>query len=226
MNSLRHPVGPEPPSVYWKRRAIVVGAVLLVLIGLIMLWPSGGSSNTSAASSPSPRPSASGGPSPAASPKSSGSAAPSPTSSVTASASASAVPSTTAVTDCKDSEISVATAVDTEAPKAGSEVTFTMTIANNSGAPCKRDVGAAVNRIEVTSGGYHVWASDDCSPGGPNQVETIPAGQAFAVQAVWPGTVTQTGCPTPQQKSQPGTYAVTGTNGDVTGTSTMFSLTQ
>jgi hypothetical protein len=71
-----------------------------------------------------------------------------------------------------------------------------------------------------------VWSSDDCSPGGPSQVETIPPGQAFAVQATWPAVITSPGCPQPQNPAQAGTYDVQGSNGDLTGSTARFTLTQ
>lgn len=217
VDSLLSPVGPEPPSVYWKRRALVIGGALLVIIGLIMLWPSGGDAQTTSADTAA---------TPSAAPVPSGSPTPSSATSASAAASASASPSGPAtITDCLDSEIEVQTKVDTPAPKMGAPVSLTMTIANISGVPCTRDVGAAVNQFTITSGGYRVWSSDDCNPGGQNQIETIPPGQAFAVQAAWPTVITTPGCPTPQQPAQPGTYDVAGTNGSVTGVATRFSLT-
>lgn len=218
VDSLLSPVGPEPPSVYWKRRALVIGGALLVIIGLIMLWPSGGDPEPTAADA---------GTSPTAAAVPSGSPTPGGATGASPTPSASASPSGPAtVTDCLDSEIEVQTKVDTPAPKVGAPVSFTMTIANTSGVPCTRDVGAAVNQFTITSGGYRVWSSDDCNPGGQNQIETIPPGQAFAVQAAWPTVITTPGCPTPQQPAQPGTYDVSGTNGTVTGVATRFSLTQ
>ena len=217
VDSLLSPVGPEPPSVYWKRRALVIGGVLLVIIGLIMLWPSGGDTESTSADA---------GASPSAAPAASGSPAPSGTPSTPGTASSAASPSAPApTTDCLDSEIELRTTVDTPAPKVGTPVTMTMTIANISGVPCTRDVGAAVNQFTITSGGYRVWSSDDCNPGGQNQIETIPPDQAFAVQATWPSVITSPGCPTPQQAAQPGTYDVAGSNGAVTGVATRFSLT-
>jgi len=80
-----HPVGPESPETYWRRRALVVGVFLvLLIIVLVVLFNLGGSPGqaaptgsqsvipagapTSASHSPSPSPTAS---SPAASPSSS-----------------------------------------------------------------------------------------------------------------------------------------------------------
>ncbi|MDQ1250493.1 MAG: hypothetical protein QG597_4872 [Actinomycetota bacterium] len=219
VDSLLRPVGPQPPSVYWKRRALVIGGLLLVIIALVLLWPSGGTEPANAGASPSPITSAS--PAPTASP--------STTPSNTTEPSPPASPSVTGsapITDCLDSGLEIATTVDPATPKVGAPVTLTMTIANVSGVPCTRDVGPAVNQFTITSGGYRVWSSDDCNPGGPNQIETIPPGQAFAVQATWPAVITSPGCPTPQQNAQPGTYDVVGSNADVTGVATRFSLTQ
>ena len=108
----------------------------------------------------------------------------------------------------------------------GQPVTVSMTIGNVSETPCTRDVGPVANEFLITSGGYRVWSSDDCNPGGPSQVETIPPGQAFMVQATWPAILTSPGCPSPQQPAQPGSYTVAGANGTAIGTSANFALSQ
>ncbi|WIB11488.1 hypothetical protein [Curtobacterium sp. MCPF17_052] len=37
MSSFRHPVGPERPSTYWRRRALVLGVVLLVVVVVVLI---------------------------------------------------------------------------------------------------------------------------------------------------------------------------------------------
>lgn len=218
VDSLMKPVGPQPPAVYWRRRAAVVGGLLLPLIAIILLWPSGGDpAPTAATDQTSPSPSATG--SEAASPS------PSPTSSDT-SPSATPSPTSTKVVECSDSDIVIDTKVDTAEPRVGQPVAVSMTIANVSDSPCTRDVGPVVNEFLITSGGYRVWSSDDCNPGGPSQIETIPAGQAFVVQANWPAIITSPGCPSPQQPAQPGSYDVAGANGSIVGSSAGFALSQ
>lgn len=219
VDSLMKPIGPEPAGVYWRRRAVVVGAVLLVLFAVIMLWPSAGETESTAATaapttlaSPNPSPSAtSASPSPSATDEGEG-ASPSPTS--------------TTVAECSDNDINVETRVDTADARVGQPVAVSMTIANISGSPCTRDVGPVVNEFLITSGGYRVWSSDDCNPGGPSQIETIPVDQAFVVQASWPTIVTSPGCPSPQQLAQAGSYDVTGANGRAVGSSAAFALGQ
>jgi len=118
----------------------------------------------------------------------------------------------------------IAVQVDPAAPTVGNPVVFVMTIANNGDQPCSQDVGAAVTSFTVTSGGFRVWSSDDCNPGGANQVEVIPPGQAFAVQATWPTIVTTPGCPTTDVPAQAGSYDVVGTDGQLTSPPVRFAL--
>ena len=84
---------------------------------------------------------------------------------------------------CPDADVKVQAGVETDKPTAGSDVVFIMTITNNSDVECTRGVGAADTSFTVTSGGYRVWSSDDCNPGGEAASEVIPPGQAFALQA-------------------------------------------
>lgn len=57
MSTIRNPVGPQPPGVYWKRRALVLlGLVaIVVIIALIIMRPGPG---TPAATTKSPSPTA------------------------------------------------------------------------------------------------------------------------------------------------------------------------
>ena len=203
MNSILQPVGTEPAKVYWRRRAVVVGAVVVALILLFMIWPSGGDS------------------APVASPTAS--AAPTAAASAGASSSASPVPSGS-IPACPDADVKVQAGVETDKPTAGSDVVFIMTITNNSDVECTRGVGAADTSFTVTSGGYRVWSSDDCNPGGEAASEVIPPGQAFALQATWDGSITEPGCPSPQRKATSGAYDVTATDGEVTSSATRFVL--
>lgn len=220
VDSIKNPVGPEPEAVYWRRRILVLAAVLGAFAVIAWLWPSGGSQPTAL---PSESPSAS--PSATASAGASSTAEPSvsPTATGEASPSGSAEPSGDARA-CRSSDLEISVAVETAAPTAGGEVVFVMSIANTGSTPCTQDVGAAATSFTVTSGGYRVWSSDDCNPGGSKQLEVIPPGQAFAVQAVWPTIITTPGCPTTDNPAQPGAYDVTGTDAGITSAATRFAL--
>lgn len=204
-----HPVGPESPGTYWLRRALVLAGVVALLALVVLIWPGGGDGQSTAATT-----------SPSASP--SGSASP------TASTSPSASPSSTADPDnpeaCRAGDLSVTVSLPNPAPTVGSEVVFEMAVANNGQAPCSQDVGPAATSFTVTSGGYRVWSSDDCNPAGGNQVEVIPPGQAFVVQATWPTIVTTPGCPSQDQRAQAGAYDVVATDDGLSSAPVRFNL--
>lgn len=190
MSSLLHPVGPEPASVYWRRRIIVIVAVLAVIGVLWALLSRGGSDQPSADSAgPTPLPTLTT-ESPSASPSATATGAP-----------------------CLDSDIEVTVAADQQSFPLGGPVEFVMKIANNGPTACVRDVGPQANTFTVTSGGFDVWDSDSCSEPGDSQEEEIPAGEAFAVKGTWDATVTANGCNNATQ-AQAGAYQVVASNGE------------
>jgi hypothetical protein len=100
-----------------------------------------------------------------------------------------------------------------------------MKIQNTSQTACKRDIGADKNELIITSGSAHVWSSDDCSPGGNAQIETIAPGQSFSVAVTWLGRLSQPSCPTNQPAASKGNYKLVGRNGTVSSSPAVFSLT-
>lgn len=204
MDGLLHPVGPEPTSVYWRRRAVVLAVVVLLLVGVAWLLSTG--------SSDQPQP---------ASAQASGASSPSPT---VASGSPSASASPAAAAPCKDTDLAVTVEPSAPSYQVGGQAVFVMKVQNKSGVACTRDVGAKNSSFLVTSGGFRVWSSDDCSPGGASQVEVIPPAQAFGVQGTWNQTITSPGCPSPQDAAQPGSYEVEASNGGVTSPRARFGL--
>lgn len=201
-----HPVGPEPPAVYWRRRLLVGLAILVALIiVVVMLWPGGGSdSKPLTLGTPSASPTAS--VSPSTSPSVSGS------------------PSPTAGAECPDDAIKVTAEIAKQTNPVGSPIQFTMLIANTSTETCSRNVGPRVNTMVVTSGGYHAWSSDDCNPGGGDQIVSIPPNGAYKVTATWNQVLTQPGCPSGQGKAQAGSYSVVARNGSVESAPLTFAI--
>ena len=202
-----HPVGPEPPTVYWLRRLGIIVVAVVVLVSLVWLVGGRGAEDTAAPS-----------------PASSASAAPSGQPSGAASGSAAAAPG--APVDCPDSAIAVTAASAEKAYAIGSEPVFSMTIQNVGDAACLRDVGPKANSIEVTSGGIHVWSSDDCGASDKTKVVVLEPQEKVGTQITWNGVQSQKGCPADQAKAKPGSYDVTGTNGKVTSEKVRFRLTK
>lgn len=198
-----NPVGPEPPSVYWRRRLLVVLAFVIVLFLLWLALFSGNGGSTPAAAPTSPT------------------ATPTPSDTATASPSASG-----SVAPCADSDIAVTASVVNESVPVGGTVSFKLLVANKGTVPCSRNVGTKVNTLTVSSsGGTRMWSSDDCSPGGQDQVETIPPGSAFEVTASWNQAITQEGCPSGLGAAKAGQYQVVGTNAGQDSAPAPFTLT-
>lgn len=206
MSTFMRPVGPEPPMVYWLRRVGIVVVVLVVLVSLVWLVGGRGTSETAA-------------PSPVSS-----DAAPSAMPS--GAASGSAAPASGEPVDCPDAAIAVTADSDASSYPVGSQPKLSMTIQNIGDAACLRDVGPKANALEVTSGGFHVWSSDDCNASDKSKIVVLEPGEKVATQIAWDGSISQKGCPAGQGKAKPGSYDVTGTNGQVTSDKARFKLTK
>ena len=208
-----HPTGPEPASVYWIRRGAIVLVVVTVLVALWWLLGSlfGGGSDTSADAGADSTSSAT------------ASAAPDASSSAAASASADAGAEPV---ECLDSAITVEATTDSSTYPVGSTPRLTLTIINSGDVACKRDVGPKANELEITSGGYHVWSSDDCNASSKSKIVTLKPGDKVASSITWNGRLTQKGCPNGEgDEAKAGSYDLVGRNGKVTSEQTPFSLT-
>lgn len=196
------PIGPEPPTVYWLRRAAIIVVVLVVLISLFWLFGGRGGSDETAA--PVPQPTA--------------------TALVEASAQPAASPTSTEPVDCPDSAIKVTADTDAKSYQIGTEPQLSMTIQNIGESACLRDVGPKANSLEITSGGFHVWSSDDCNPSDKTKVVVLKPAEKVATSITWAGERSLKGCPSGQGKAKAGYYDVAGTNGAITSDKTKFRL--
>jgi hypothetical protein len=190
-------VGPLPPAVYWRRRAVVAG-VLLVLV-LLVTYSCGGSSGSGAAGQPranagaatdTPDPTGSElRPQTGAPPTDVPSTAPGPSFAPAFSQPASADAAPPQSDSCADSEILL-----TPSPKKIVGGTFpyqlTLKVKNVSDRTCKRDVGADPQELHIVANGQTVWSSDSCQTvHGQPDVRTFPPGIEDAFMIGWDGTL-------------------------------------
>ncbi|WP_193605783.1 hypothetical protein [Nocardioides dongkuii] len=179
MTATRRPLtrGPLPAGVYWRRRLLVLGVALLLVLGLGRLL-GGGSDGSSegddsarlsgAAASPSgsaddASPTSSAGPRPDARPRKERRTPAAPTSTVP-------VP---AVPDgpCVDSDISVTPSV-TEAV-AGQGVVFALELRTITDDACTWKVSPRSLTLKVTSGTDDIWSTRECPRPVPDQDVTV-----------------------------------------------------
>ncbi len=198
------PIGPESPSVYWVRRAALLVIVILLVVGLIwVIRAITGSPSTQA---------------PVVEPAVVVSESVDPQAVLT--------PVTTDPVNCLDSAILVEATTDSSTYKVGKKPVLTVTIENTGSVACLRDVGPKANELEVKSGGYRAWSSDDCSPSKKTKVVVLEPGGIVASTIEWNGQLSEPGCPEIDEAAKVGRYEVIGRNLDVFSDATPFAVTK
>lgn len=191
-------VGPLPAAVYWRRRAMVLGALLVAVLMITLMvrgTGSGGaqqpSANGTAASAGVSPASAAGqpGPSPSASPSDSvitpvSELPPSPSPDAEGEGEGEGENDPNA---CTDAEIKVTAKPAQTTLKRGSDLLITLLIKNTSNRTCTRDVGADLQELRILKSTEKVWSSDDC--GGPrgHEVRSFPPAHERSYTVVWNG---------------------------------------
>lgn len=196
--------------VYWVRRGTVLLIVVTLLLGAWWLLGSGSSASpgdaVSATTDVTEEVVDEGG-------------------DVVATDEAAAVP--TEPTECSDSAIEVTATTDSSTYRVGQQdPVLTLTITNVGDVPCFRDIGPKANELEITSGGYHVWSSDDCAASDEPNVTLMEPGQQAVSSLTWNSRLSQKGCPDDGKgrKARAGRYEVVGRNLEVTSEATPFAL--
>ena len=205
------PVGPEPASTYWQRRAVVATGLVLVLAVGSSLLTGGGDDPDELAQAPRPTPSAT-------------AASAAPTGSTSPTASPSPSPSA-AVPICQPEDLKIEALTDAESYAVGATPRLTLRVTNTGAAPCTRDLGQAAVELVVFSGRDRIWSSDDCAPGGPKDVTTLEPGKAMSQRVTWNGRRSRPGCEGDKEQAEPGTYRVQGRVGQLREQGSVFRLT-
>lgn len=199
------PVGPEPASTYWQRRAVVAtGLVLALALGSSVLT-GGGDEPDELAQAPRPTPSAT-------------------SAGVLASPTPSASPSA-AVAICQPEALTIEAVTDAESYAVGATPRLTLRVTNTGTAPCTRDLGQAAVELVVFSGRDRIWSSDDCAPGGPKDVTTLEPGTPAVQRVTWNGRRSRPGCAGEKEQAAAGTYRVQGRVGQLREQGAVFRLT-
>lgn len=161
MSTFRHPVGPRPSRVYWRRRLIVALGLLavVVIVVLIIVRPSAGA--------------------PSNNPSDSGSASETPTSGETD------PDDQEAGLACDPSKVTVQAVTDATSYDPGVNPLLTFTLQSTMTVPCTVPAGTDVQEYRITSGEELIWSSTHCQtdpvaveallmPGVPQSPASIP----------------------------------------------------
>ncbi len=215
-----HPVGPLPPSVYWRRRLVLFGAPLLILLTIAVALVGGGGGATPTAASTS-----------TSSAAATTSAAPTPTTSAAATTThpASIRPTTTAaapatVTACTKAQLKVSAASDAASYPAGAQPDLSLVVVNAGPAPCIQDLADSQIELRVYAGSARVWGSHDCQVQPGTSPQRLPVGQTIRRSIQWSGLSSQPGCAGTRQRVPAGTYTLYPLLGGVQGKASQFVL--
>lgn len=147
MSTIKHPVGPQPSKVYWRRRLIVVLGILAVIAVIVLIIVRPGSGEAAPLAGPQ-----------------------TPTATSTAKPAAPAAPSTTIPTDaveadgapCKDKDVTVVALTDKDTYAEGENPQLALSLTNTGAKSCTINAGTAKQLYTISSGTETYWKSSDC----------------------------------------------------------------
>jgi hypothetical protein len=218
---MRLTVGPLPPAVYWRRRLIVLGVLLVVVF--FGIYACGGDSGRAGDRQAGPTSSAS----------------PTGEPSGTATGSVPAIvlseppppaPTTTAPAvppsgPCIDAEVSVTPVPHNNKTQLarGESITIYLRIRNISGRTCSRDIGGDQQELRIAQGAQTLWSSDHCDGVKGSFVQSLRPGQQVEGTVLWNGRGS-TNCQA-RPLPNPGTYQLFGRLGTKTSDPVTLTIT-
>ncbi|MGH3545279.1 MAG: hypothetical protein ACRDPW_05080 [Mycobacteriales bacterium] len=219
--------GPLDPALYWRRRAVVGVPILILLLALATCAVTAGGSDTDTSKTNSARQSK---PAPTPAPSSAPASTPAttpPSSPAPSSPSPAVSPTPTqppGPVECTDNDLSVTVSLAHQKYPTKSKLPVKLSVANTSGKPCIRDVGAEQQEVQVFAGDKRLWSSDDCTDDHSTDKRTLAPNEKLTSWVTWNSTTSAPGC---QQSSAAaaGTYQVTGRIGGKTSAPVIVTLT-
>ncbi|GAA1754279.1 hypothetical protein [Luedemannella helvata] len=206
---MRLTVGPLPAAVYWRRRAVVLSAIVLIFLVIFYSCsgPGGNSTGGAATATATPpvdaepvptetilRPTVETPPPTSATPSSSAFTLPGGGGGGGGSGGGGSEPTEAAQGGaCTDTEMVVTAKPASGKVAAGATVDFTITFRNASKRSCSRDIGADAQELRLMDGQKVIWSSDDCNPRSGSAVRRFAPEDAVSFTLTWNGKRSRTG---------------------------------
>jgi hypothetical protein len=212
-----HPVGSQPPSVYWRRRfallASLIMLLVLVLLTVRVVFSDGsnktganGAANTLTPSSPAhsshtktkPKPKPRTSTTPAThttSPRNQPS---------TSSVSSSSPPPKT----CTQASLALAAVTNHPSYTVGDQPVLSIQVTNKGALACVVDLADPQIVLRVYNGESRVWGSHDCEIQPGTKDRTLMAGTTVKVSIIWSGLSSQPKCAGTRERVGAGTYTL------------------
>jgi len=236
---LLRPAGREPPATYWRRRALLLVAVLLALFigsracdgdasGQDGALQRGTGKSLAGPTAPEPTPSTT----PTGSPGPGGGTS-SPTGEPTGEGEGEPTgePTTGGVAGggvipgyCQDGNVGISIKPTKTTFPPDQDASFRLTIVNVGSGPCRFEVGPRGWEITVESGHTRIWNSDDCAVAEESTLQTLQPVDPVTIAITWDRIRSQEGCPSGQPAASPGTYTVIAKAGNVNSQRSVFVL--
>jgi hypothetical protein len=216
-----HPVGPQTPSVYWRRRLLLVGSLGLLLVLLILTVRTATSDGNAA-------PEAGGRTSPVVStPVGDTSHSPAATSSSAARTSSSAATGRTsspAALPCDPANLQVQAVAGRASYHVGDQPVLELQVTNVGPQPCVQDLADKQVELRVYNGESRVWGSHDCLVQPGTNMRTLAVDMPVRVAITWSGLSSQPNCAGTRQRVGAGTYTLYALLSGHTGKATQFTI--
>jgi hypothetical protein len=239
VSGVLQPVGPLPPSVYWRRRALVAGIVLLVIVLGWIALPGGGDDGgrrETAAAAGSPTATPTGAPTslaatpPAGDPGRAGDGEPAATTTTAAPPPTTTPPPPPRTTrpaapgPCSDRSLALRVAPERLTYAVGQQPVLDLQVRNVSKAACVRDLGAAQQEILVYRGSQRLWSSNDCYPEGEKRTEVLTPNAARSFEVTWSGLGSRPRCAGVRTRVGAGSYTLVARLGTLVSPRTPLTL--
>jgi hypothetical protein len=157
MSTIRNPVGPLPPQVYWRRRIVVGIVALAVILIVVLIIVRPGSSDPADQPTPEPTTSSSGEPGASGGETTDGEAE-----------------------ACTASQVTVTPVTDATSYSAGQQPLLSLTLLNTGTTACTIAAGSDVQSYVITSGTDRIWASTDCQEPGVAAERVLEPGEPLS----------------------------------------------
>jgi hypothetical protein len=209
------PVGHQTPSVYWRRRLILVAAALaLVALAAVTARVVLAKDPVKPAATGSSHPGARTTPPAASTPashsvsRSASSSASHATSVSTPSGSASTGSQSAAPQPCVAKNLSVLAVASAASYPVGAEPTLSMQVTNTGPAPCVQNLADSQVVLRVYNGVSRVWGSHDCEIEPGTDLRTLGMNTPVKISVVWSGKSSEPDCAGTRQQVGAGTYTL------------------
>ncbi|MFN3707387.1 hypothetical protein [Microcella sp.] len=211
MSSLRHPVGPQPPSVYWRRRAVVGLGLIAVIVVIILIVVRPGTAEPTGSTEPTP----------AATDSAEGADGDDEQSDLDAAAEEAAAEGGGAPQACTSEQVQVTPLTDAESYGPESQPQLSLSLLNTGTRPCIIEAGSDVQEFLITSGPDRIWSSRDCQVDPVAATVVLEPGEERSTPAIpWNRTRSEPGVCDVQRTPVPGggaTYRLSVSVGEFAG---------